>query len=128
MHDEKMTNRHSTYGWLDALGNLEVQLGARLPDFTQDRYGCRRQSQPPCATVARITAPSGQAHFFKAVDQTRDRDWGNLGNGREFILRDVRLPLEAGQDDHLRPRHAFLARELVCICAHMPRDIVELDQ
>ena len=84
----------------------------------------KRQMRRSC----RVRAAFHQAHLLQAVDEARNRDRGDLGERREFVLRKPRLALQPRKDDPLRPRHAVGARHLIRACAHLARHVVQQNE
>jgi hypothetical protein len=116
------TRRHRIqYGAIDAFGHDGVKLGSPALDLAQDRRRGWRQSQTPDSPVLGIGAALDEAKFFETIDEARDGYGRHLGNGREFALRHVGLPLQSRQNNEWRGQTVLL----VGTSAHMAGDVAE---
>src|SRR6185437_1623625 len=80
------------------------------------------------ASVGRVGATLDQSARFQPIHQPAHRDRLHFAQRRHLVLRETRLTLQTGQNDHLSPSHPIIAGPLVEACALHPRHIVELNQ
>src|SRR5262249_62074771 len=106
-------------GALLPLGQDVVNVPSAPLAVPQHRAGRWRQSQAPDASILRIDAALDQAQRLEPVNEPCNRNGSDLGDGGEFVLRQVRLALKPDQNDPLRPGQPVRAGQLIGVGAHV---------